>query len=217
MTKGGGRPASPSGLLPIVLRAGSTFFRIHQADHGPVAFGPKRGSPPAFRFDAPNGEYALLYGARQLQTAFGEQLLRRPDRIVARDYVEQRQWSVLRTLRDLKLVKLYDNGLSRLGLDANPCLWNFSAAQNLCLSFYQRFPDLDGLAYRPPQQSGEICFALFDRVGIEHLPAVSSGSFSKERRFTETLMRYHRASWDPMIRLPELSALLSSESEGSSS
>jgi len=43
---------------------------IHRKGQGPVFFGPAAGRAPQNRFDAPAGEYGVLYAAQRLEVAF---------------------------------------------------------------------------------------------------------------------------------------------------
>lgn len=190
-------------LLPVLVPAMSTFVRIHPVGRNPLWFGPAPGKPPAYRFDAPSGQYRTMYGAERLEGAFAETMLRRARRILARDYVAQRQWSVIRTLRDLKLAKIYDNGLVSHGVTADICAGDdYNEAQAFAAALHANHPDCDGIAYRARHNNGEICYALFDRVHEAHLPVIASRLFSNEHAVTEDMMRIHNASWDPMTPLP---------------
>jgi RES domain len=189
-------------LLPVLIPANSIFVRIHKLGQGALWFGPERGTPPANRFDAPNGEFRTLYGADRLEGAFAETILRRARRIIARDYVELRQWSLVRTLRDLKLAKLFDNGLIWHGVTADIGSGDdYRGSQAFSAGLHAAHGDCDGIAYRARHNNGEICYALFDRVDVAHLLVLDSRHFRNERSITEDLMRIHNASWDPMTPL----------------
>jgi hypothetical protein len=203
MSTGAASSAAAGGLLPVLVPAMSSFVRIHAVGRDPLWFGPAPGAPPAYRFDAPAGQYRTLYGAEQLAGAFAETLLRRARRILARDYVEQRQWSVVQTLRDLRLAKLYDNGLVSHGVTADICAGDdYRDPQAFAAALHAAYPDCDGIAYRARHNNGEICYALFDRVDIAHLKIVANRMFRNEQAVTEDLMRIHNASWDPMTPVP---------------
>ncbi|RVL57842.1 RES domain-containing protein [Sinorhizobium meliloti] len=68
----------PSGLRIAALDAGDVVVRVHQKIHGAIFFGPAPGATPQGRFDAPAGQYRLLYVAQRLEGAFVETVLRRP-------------------------------------------------------------------------------------------------------------------------------------------
>ncbi|WFU06813.1 RES domain-containing protein (plasmid) [Rhizobium sp. CB3171] len=89
----------PSALRITALDAGDVVVRVHQKIHSAVFFGPPPGASPQGRFDAPAGQYRLLYAAQRLEGAFVETVLRRPaNRIVRRAFVEERMWTPLRLL-----------------------------------------------------------------------------------------------------------------------
>ncbi|MDW9741823.1 RES domain-containing protein [Sinorhizobium meliloti] len=78
----------PSGLRIAALDAGDVVVRVHQKIHGAIFFGPAPGATPQGRFDAPAGQYRLLYVAQRLEGAFVETVLRRP----ANRIVRERSW-----------------------------------------------------------------------------------------------------------------------------
>ncbi|MQU90758.1 hypothetical protein CN204_03505 [Sinorhizobium meliloti] len=96
------------------LDAGDVVVRVHQKIHGAIFFGPAPGATPQGRFDAPAGQYRLLYVAQRLEGAFVETVLRRPaNRIVRRAFVEERMWTPLRLHRQLVLAKLERDAFRR--------------------------------------------------------------------------------------------------------
>ncbi|MBZ5763038.1 RES family NAD+ phosphorylase [Rhizobium sp. VS19-DR104.2] len=198
-------PIAPTNtrLLTLTLPAHSSFVRIHQVKDGPVWFGPSPGSPPAYRFDAPAGQYRTLYAAEFLEGAFAETILRRARRIISRDYVELRQWSILSATRDLTLLKLFDEGLVFHGVTADICTGDdYTNAQRFGGELHGHYPEIDGIAYRARHNNGQICYALYDRVLPSQVDVVEARKFSDERAVTDELMRKHNASWDPMAPLP---------------
>lgn len=183
----------PCGLLTELLPAGSHLVRIHQVVHGPIWFGPAAGQRPGNRFDAPDGQYRVLYAAARLEGAFVETVLRLPTRrIVGSGFLEQRGWTRLETARPLKLAKLYDEGLLWHGVDASvSATENYSSTRALALNLYQYEPDLDGISYRARHDNGEVCYALFDRVRRDELEAVQTCTFPGNwSRVRQMLSRY---------------------------
>ena len=113
----------PSGLRVTALDPGDVIVRVHREAHGAIFFGPAAGVAPQGRFDAPSGQFRLLYAAQRLEGAFVETVLRRPaNRIVRRAFVEQRMWTPLRLQRQIVLAKLMDEGLLFHGVDAPSAL-----------------------------------------------------------------------------------------------
>lgn len=194
----------PSGLRSITLDAGGIIVRVHRKIHGPIFFGPTPGNPPEGRFDAPAGQYRLLYAAQRLEGAFVETVLRRPaNRIVRRAFVEERMWTPLRLHRSLTVAKIMDEGLLFHGVDALISAGvDYAPSRALALALYQDFPGLDGLAYRSRHNNGEVCFSLFDRVLPSDLVAMPGQGFVDEQSRTDQLMRLHGAVFDTSPPIP---------------
>jgi len=109
-----------SGLRSTILETGEIIVRVHRKLQGAVFFGPEPGSSPQNRFDAPAGQFRVLYAAQRLEGAFVETVLRRPgNRVVKRAFVEDRMWTPLRLQRRLVLAKIMDEGLLYHGVDAS--------------------------------------------------------------------------------------------------
>lgn len=188
----------PAGVLPLQLDAGEIIVRIHRKGQGPIFFGPGPGKAPRNRFDAPGGEYGVLYAAQRLEGAFVETLLHRPTgRIVRRDFIEERQWTPLRLERSLTLAKIMDEGLLFHGVDASVSSSDdYGPSRALALALHNDFPALEGLAYRSRHNNGEICYALFDRVLSSDLVALPSHRFEDNRSRVDELVRLHGAVLD---------------------
>jgi len=194
---GGGAARFGRGLLPISLSTGAEIVRVHQTIHGAAFFGPAPGLPPQNRFDAPGGEFRVLYGATELHGAFVETVLRRPGRILRRAIVDERSWSRLQTQRDLQLVKLFDEGLQWHGLDAGEIAADdYGATRALALDLFGAFPNVDGLAYRSRYDNGQICFALFDRCDPRDLTHLHTQALGDVPRVVDQLMARYGAVFD---------------------
>ena len=180
------------------LDAGEIIVRIHRKRQGAVFFGPSADKGPQNRFDAPAGEYGILYAARRLEGAFVETLLRRRSgRIVRRDFIEERQWTPLRLLRPVTLAKIMDEGLLFHGVDASVSASdNYAPSRALALDLYNDFPSVEGLAYRSRHNNGEVCYALFDRVPSSDLIELPSHLFEDNRTRVDELIRLHGAILD---------------------
>ncbi|MFZ3482116.1 RES family NAD+ phosphorylase [Sphingomonas sp. 3-13AW] len=145
------------------MPAGTVFHRIHRLIHDPVFFGPS-GLEPELRYDDPGGVYKLLYLARELETSFGETLVRVPTvtDVLSTD-VAARARSELKARRTLHLYPLDDAGLSAHGLTLADVLGD-NYATTWGLSAYIHANTLaDGIAYTSRFNAGK-CVALFDRA-----------------------------------------------------
>jgi hypothetical protein len=186
-----------SGLLPLEVPTGVEFVRVHWRTHGAIFFGPTPGTPPGNRFDAPAGEYRVLYGAVELPGAYVETILRRPGRVVRRSEVDGRAATRLRIKRPLQLAKIHDEGLRWHGIDAGEIsVDDYAFSRQLALDLYREFPALDGLAYRSRYDNGQICYALFDRVDPSDLILAGRLDFDKHPAIVDDLMKLYGAVFD---------------------
>lgn len=197
MTGGSATSRFTNGLLPLIVPTDTRVVRIHLQANGPVFFGPPAGLPPANRFDAPAGEFRVLYCAQALSGAFVETVLRRPGRILRRDMVDARAATQLAARRPLHLAKLFDEGLQWHGVHAGDIsVDDYTPSRQLALDLHTSFPSLDGLAYRSRYNNGEVCYALFDRVAEVDLAAMSTLSFADQTGTIDDLMRLYGAAFD---------------------
>jgi hypothetical protein len=195
-------PALPDDCLVVQLDPGTPLVRVHHKDNRPVWFGPATGALPGNRFDAPAGEFGTLYVANSLTGAFVETVLRRANRIVARPFVDQKAFSVLRPTRALTVVQVHGAGLVQLGVTSDICAGDdYARSQALALALYEKFP-LDGVAYRARHNNDEICYALNDRVAIAALEVVETSLFCDRPGIADALLSRHGAAWDPGTAIP---------------
>lgn len=191
-------PRFPSGLRSTILDAGDVVVRVHRKSQGAVFFGPAPGIAPQNRFDAPGGQYRMLYAAQRLEGAFVETVLRRPgNRIIKRAFVDERMWTPLRLQRPLVLAKIMDEGLLYHGVDASiSATDDYGPSRALARALHEDYSGLDGLAYRSRHNNGEICFALFDRVLAADLAEMPGQHFESHPDRADQLMRLHGAVFD---------------------
>jgi hypothetical protein len=109
----------PRGVKTEILEAGSELFRIHHQDNGAIWFGPKPGSPPAYRFDASGGQYRVMYAAASIDGSFVETILhgRADAQIVSRAFVDLRAWTIIGPRRPLTPMKLRSGIMPWLSVD----------------------------------------------------------------------------------------------------
>lgn len=203
----------------VALPAGTKIVRIHRIDRAPIFFGPSAGTPPGNRFDAPSGEFRVLYAAQRLEGAFVETILRRPkDRILRPAFVEERAYSELRLERPLRLAKLHGEGLQAFGTDAGELgIDDHSLSRALAAAIHAAWSDLDGIAYRSRYNNGEICHAVFDRAGASSLVPIRTERFDAGGETVGRLMALHRAAFDLSPPVPERLTRARRQSSGLSS
>ncbi|NNH66443.1 RES family NAD+ phosphorylase [Rhizobium laguerreae] len=175
-------------------------------DRGSIFFGPAQGRRPQNRFDAPNQEYRVLYAAQHLEGAFVETVLRRPvGRILRRQVVEERGWSIVRPSRALTLAKLFDDGLQFHQIDAGEISTDdYAPSRALALALHTDFPDLDGLAYKSRYNNGEICYAIFDRVTPQEFDPEPVSPFADHKNRVDDMMDLYGAVFDTSPPIPPM-------------
>ena len=128
-----------------------------------------------YRFDAPGGEFGVLYAAFDLATAFAETVLRTvPQEIPAgheplltyEELARRRvvQLSSVTGGRALRLVKLYDEGLAAAKVDNRIATDDDYATTRLWAKAFHDHPDkVDGVAYLSRFMGARRSVVLFDR------------------------------------------------------
>lgn len=170
-------PSEPlEGPLPITtVAAESKWWRVHRTQLPPVFFGPAPSRPPTYRFDAPGGEYRILYVGQSFSAAFVETLLRNP-RIpfIERSELEARSVAVLANRSALKLVDLRGGGLSQIGVDNRLATGLYDVAGRWALALWRHSDSPDGVLYRSKYDPNHICGAIFDRSHCEFVVSATT-------------------------------------------
>jgi hypothetical protein len=148
------------------IRSG-TILRIHREDRSPNFF----GRTGANRFDAPDGSYGVLYGARTLAGCVAETLIRGrfqnttwPQPITERELTTSRV-ARMSLARSLHAIMFLGPSLLQLGGDsrlfsevpyATPQAWSRAAHQHPSAP--------DGILYPARHDGTCICVAVFERA-----------------------------------------------------
>lgn len=147
----------------LELPSGTILRRFYQLRFEPIYFDPSlRG-----RFNAPDGSYGVLYGARTIDGAFAETFLREPGRtLLPPDFVAARGYVELRSTRPLKLIELGGKGLAPLGATAEILHSGlpYDVPQAWSKALHDHPEMADGIAYGSRHDDQELCYALFDRM-----------------------------------------------------
>ena len=152
----------PSELLRIAWAADETHVRFNRRAR--------------YRFDAPNGEYGVLYAAFDLTTAFVETVLRdnprrsRAGGAVILDHSELVQRRVIqltygKDARPLRLVKLYDEGLAAAHTDNQIASRDhYPTTQRWSRAFHIHPIQADGIVYMSRYMGSTRSVVIFDRA-----------------------------------------------------
>ncbi len=191
----GNAPVPPrwlrTGPLSGVVRyaAGSSWFRCHKQIDEPVFFGPGAGIAPKHRFDAPAGEYQVLYVGLNYEAAFIETFLRNPKRRTV-DWVDLdiRNMAVLNNDAPLRLVKAYGEGLSLLGTTAALSTGGYREARK-----WEHRDRPDGLIYSSRHNPNHLCAAIFNRPHATFSRLRTEPLLSDERRIRDLLTAHGKS------------------------
>lgn len=149
--------------VPLLIRKfPGSWCRIHRAANAPLYFG-KSG---ANRFDAPAGEFGVLYLGRDAHGAFIETFGHATGtRLVTETELRARELSVVSTSRELRLVDLRGAGLARMGADAELTIGtDYDLAHRWVLAIYNHPRQPDGIVYRARHDPDRVSAAIFDRA-----------------------------------------------------
>lgn len=156
-------PSPPASLsdrdLPI-LTIDHSLLRIHRLEHEPAFWG-RTGNN---RFDAPNGEYGVLYAAETFDGAFIETFGDLSPRTVSVNSLTVRGVATVAARRALQLVDLAGAGLSQVGLDARICTDDHALSQEWSHALWAHPSQPDGVWYAARHDASQRSVALFDRA-----------------------------------------------------
>ena len=171
-----------------------SVHRVHWTMADPLSFSVGRAN----RFDAPGGEFGVLYTAAEIDGAFVETVLRRNGRLIRRDVVGQRSWVRLELTGPLRVARLHGEGLLWHGQDATiSTSSDYGLARALSLALFNHAEAPDGIAYRSKHDNDQLCYAFFDRVSEAAFARVGGASFSEDWAATTRLVNRYGALWDP--------------------
>lgn len=147
--------------LPIAV-VDREWYRSHKTGRGPIYFGRNR----AFRFDAPDGEYGVLYAGADPHVAFIETFqIAGIHPAITEWELRQRSLSLVRIGRPARLVNLAESGaLTRIGADARIFTAAYRASQHWSRAIHNHPERPDGILYRPRHDPARLAAAFFDGI-----------------------------------------------------
>jgi len=187
--------------LPLETRtAGSSLFRIHDAEREAVWFGPGSGNDPRSRFDdpaCPACGFGVCYVAVTPEGAFAESFLREvPARVASRAFLDRHRITRLRTTRPLRLASGHGAGLARVGATAVIASGGHDLARRWARAIWAHQDAVDGLIYHCRHDDDELAIALFDRARDTIVGEQSRGLRDDRKWLGGVLERYQLALVD---------------------
>ncbi len=187
-----GRISEPSKRLHSVTlpikQIDREWFRSHPSRHGPIFFGRNR----AYRFDAPDGEYGVLYIGADPHVAFIESFqIAGLDPAVTESTLRDRSLSRIRLRRPARLVNLAESGaLTRIGADARIFTASYTVPQRWSRALQSHPESPDGILYRPRHDPARLAAALFDRIAEDVIAETAGLWMDQKTVLAEVLETY---------------------------
>lgn len=160
--------------LPIV-DIHRSWLRLHDARFGPIYF----NRAATLRFNAPAGEFGVLYLADSEACAFAETFAHDPGtRLVSLAQLSARGLATVTSSSPLRLVDLTGPGLRRLGGDGSVVNGlSYRCSQRWALAIHQHPEAPDGILYRARHDQDLLAAAVFDRAA-SRLSAAPNGTLA---------------------------------------
>lgn len=138
------------------------WYRSHLTRRGAIYFGRNR----AYRFDAPDGEYGVLYVGADPHVAFIESFqITGVHPVVTESKLRERALARIRIRRAVRLVNLAESGaLIRIGADARIFTTTYTVSQRWSRAIRNHPASPDGILYRPRHDPARLAAALFDHI-----------------------------------------------------
>lgn len=138
------------------------WYRSHTTSRRPIYFGRNR----AYRFDAPDGDYGVLYVGADPHVACIESFqIAGLHPVVTESKLRERSLSRIHIRRPVRLVNLAASGaLTRIGADARIFTAGYSVSQRWSRVIQSHPERPDGILYRPRHDPARLASALFDRI-----------------------------------------------------
>jgi hypothetical protein len=160
--------------LPVVSIDPASLVRLFLLDRPPLHFRAPRKGQRAYRFDAPDGEFGVMYCAFSLEVCFAETLLRTrayetpADQPTLIDESELRArgiaWLDGHAGEHLVLADLTGGGLVRLHADGSiSTAARYTVPRQWSLAVWKHPRRVDGIRYVSRFMNSELAVALFDR------------------------------------------------------
>jgi hypothetical protein len=167
------------------------WYRSHSTRRGAIYFGRNR----AYRFDAPNGRYGVLYVGADPHVAFIESFqIAGIHPAVTESKLRERSLTRIRTRRPVRLVNLAESGtLTWIGADARIFTAGYTVSQRWSQAIERHPEKPDGILYRPRHDPARVAAAFFDRIEVEVVAETMGLWLDQKVVLGEVLDTYHIA------------------------
>jgi hypothetical protein len=157
----------------LIQELDGPLFRVHEASRSPLHF----GRAARHRFDAPAGEFGVLYCARDEWGAFIETFGQSTG--ISTVSVHSLTANPLATLSLDRPIRVVDfsasGGLTRAGADARLCTGPHDLSRRWSLAIWNHPAQVEGIAYGCRHDPSRVAVAVFDRAA-DDVRVESTGS-----------------------------------------
>jgi hypothetical protein len=156
-------PADPASLRLLIRRVSRRWRRIHLRGRDALHF----GKQPRHRFDAPAGEFGVLYVGGDVHCTFIETFGHDTGRVpfVTEAELRAREIAIIRADGKLRLADLRGEGLARIGADAALTSGtDYGLSRRWARALYDHPRRPDGILYRARHDPARTSAAIFDRA-----------------------------------------------------
>jgi hypothetical protein len=155
-------PADLNSRELLIREVEGPLFRIHRSSYDPLHF----GRAARYRFDAPAGEFGVLYCAEDEWGAFIETFGQSTGvSTVSVNSLTANPLARVALSRPLRVVDFAaSGGLTRVGADARLCSGPHDLARRWSLAIWRHPAQADGIAYGCRHDPPRVGLAVFDRA-----------------------------------------------------
>jgi hypothetical protein len=145
--------------LPL-LELHTRWWRSFIGGNDPLEFDYRAGH----RFNAPEGEYGILYMGSDAHCVFIETFDDPACSRVSSEKLEQQWFCEVTTTRPLRLVDLTGSGLRTIGADGRLCTGTYNITRHWGVALWHHPAQVDGLYYLSRNDPSRRNLALFNRA-----------------------------------------------------
>lgn len=148
-------------------KPGTIFYRLNGASYSTALYFDRSGDG---RFDGVTQPYGILYLGQEIAGAFIESFGRSPSinalgiKAVAEADLRNRDLWEIQVQEPLKLVKLYGDGLAKMGAESSVTSGtDYNLSRQWGTAIYQHPRKVDGIVYFSRHDNQQLCMGLFDQ------------------------------------------------------
>ena len=184
-------PGPPKSLCKnlVIRKVAGVWYRSFDSKYG--AAGPLYFGHSDFRFNSPDGSFAVLYASMTVRGMFMETFGRKHRKWDTQKFMESKSVAELKS-EDLSLIDITGRGLLAIGADARLATGRYKMTQKWA-AWLHSHPITDGILYRSRHDSDCECAAIFDRAASKlQTRAIHDLATKDGKLFLVDTLRYYK-------------------------